>query len=356
MKRSILILIALSFAVPTQARRRAANPPLFPQCTVVNGTPAVTFTRDDGRTLAEVAQPLGGIGYTYGLVALDTPRTLLSWHRDTISISTDAGCSWTPVGDVTGADFPPRFIAAKGGRAYAISDSRSFFLRYDARGAVVLKSPGVLIGAGSDPNDGTHVRVVDDQGIVWDSADAGESWTRIGNLADAPPLLYRAVFDPNDVNHIVIGALARGAYVTHDGGKNWMQSSLRSNINVFTLEISPADGNTVWAEGIDMTDDLRHIWLSRDGGTTYSAVIDQEAGVQLINGNIMAASPHDPNVLYFVFGTHFQNYGTDFFKFDASSRTLSMAHNPYDDVNAIAFSREDPRVIYLGLESEKGTH
>jgi hypothetical protein len=66
-------------------------PVTFPPCSVVEGTPAVTFSRDGGRTFAAIAQKLEGIGYTNGLAALDA-GTLLSIHKQMLSISTDAGC------------------------------------------------------------------------------------------------------------------------------------------------------------------------------------------------------------------------------------------------------------------------
>jgi hypothetical protein len=350
MKRPILLLALIVMLAPGSllARRRTSAPPLFPPCTVVNGTPGVTFTRDDGRNLAAVAQPLSGVGYTYGLAALDTPGVLLSWHKSTLSQSADHGCTWTPLGDFA-TSFPPRLVAAAGGRAYAWSDQRRFFLRFDARGAVEVKSPGELIGAGSDPDDGTHVRVVDNIGIVWESRDSGDTWSRIGALSDAPAILYRAAFDPRDLDHIVLGSGGSGAFVTRDGGRTWQQSSLGRGTLVYELVVSPADGNTVWAEGLE---DIRHIDLSRDGGVTFRAVLDDSAAVPLRNGNLLAAHPTNPNVLYFVFGMHFQNYGTDLFRYDAARNALTLTHNAYDDIKAIAFSRRDPQVMYLGLANE----
>src|SRR4051794_1346403 len=62
MKTTIALILPLFVAMPLAAqRRRATNPPIpFPGCTMVNGTPAVTFTRDEGRTLAAVGQGLTG--------------------------------------------------------------------------------------------------------------------------------------------------------------------------------------------------------------------------------------------------------------------------------------------------------
>jgi hypothetical protein len=97
-----------------------------------------------------------------------------------------------------------------------------------------------------------------------------------------------------------------------------------------------------------------HIARSVDGGLTFAAAVDASADVTLINGPVMAAHPTDPNVLYFVFGTFFQSYGTDLFRYDAATRSLQKSHLDVDDIDAIAFSPADPDVIYFGLESERG--
>src|SRR4051812_18994903 len=49
-----------------------------PACKTVTGTAAVTFTLDEGKSLAPTKDQLGGIAYTFGLVALDTPNTLVA--------------------------------------------------------------------------------------------------------------------------------------------------------------------------------------------------------------------------------------------------------------------------------------
>jgi hypothetical protein len=73
--------------------------------------------------------------------------------------------------------------------------------------------------------------------------------------------------------------------------------------------------------------------------------------VKLINGPTMAAHPQNRELLYFVFGTHIFDYGTDFFRYDAATGALTMTHNNYDGINSIAFSRTDPTLLYLGIET-----
>ncbi len=339
-------------------RRRAIEvPPPFPPCSMVTGTPAVTFTRDHGATIAPLAERLSGIGYTYGLAALDTPGTLMAWHKSELILSSDHGCSWRVVASFQDYDFPPRIAPAKGGRAYAWSDNRSFLVRYDSRGAVKIKQPAAFVGFVVDRADGEHVRAGGADGSVWESRDAGETWAQIGSLKTetSPIIFYRFAFDPSNLDHVLAATMIDGAYVSFDGGRTWRRSAdLPARMNMFEIAVSPADPNVVWGEGIDLGAEVRHIYLSRDGGASFRAVLDQSDGVQLINGNILAPHPTLPDVLYFVFGTYFQNYGTDLYRFDAASRSLTITHNEFNDINAIAFSPVRPNLMYLGLEVESG--
>ncbi len=354
-----LMFMALSIPALAQTRRRTSLPPVpFPGCTSVTGTPAVTFTRDEGRTLANVTEKLTGIGYTNGVAPLDVPGTLLSWHKSTLSLSTDYGCSWRSLGDWT-IDIVPTITPARVGRAFAWSDNREFLLRYDARGATQLKSPAAFAGLGTDRANGDHVRAGATNGALLESNDAGESWNQISRLpSEAQALVYRFAFDPQNLDHVIVGTASSGAFVTFDGGKNWSRSSLADKFNVMNFAVSPVDGNVIWAMAVDTHDlqtSVHAIYRSSDGGRTFTRIVTEGAGITIINGPVMAAHPTDPKILYFIFGTSFQSYGTDVFRVDASG-DLRVNHNDYDDVDAIAFSPQDPAVMYLGLETEKGVH
>jgi hypothetical protein len=354
MRRIAVLLLLLTTALPSAAARRRAvrTLPQYPPCGMITGTAAVTFTHNAGATLAPSAENGRPLAYTYGLTTMiDEPDTLLAWHGNDLLTSTDAGCSWRVVASDTEWDFPPRITPARGGRAYIWSDNRRFLMRYDARGLAKLKPPADFVGLGVDANNGDRLRGADNAGAIWESLDAGETWNAIGSLRTNFPLFYRFVFDPNNLDHIVAGVMNEGAHVSRDGGVTWTRSTgLGNSTNVFELVFSPVDSSRVWAEGIDMAQSLRHIWVSSDGGTSFTPVVDESADVTLINGNIMAAHPTNRDVLYFVFGTHFFDYGTDLYRYDLSSRTLIVNHNDHDDFNSIAFSRRDPNLMYLGIE------
>ncbi len=327
---------------------------------MVTGNPGVTFTRNEGWTVAPFAQPPRPISYTYGVAAMiDEPDTLVAWHRDDLLISTNAGCSWRIAATIEGSDFPPKLEPAIGGRVYAWSEARIFTVRYDSRGAKRLRQPVEFMGLNADAKNGEHVRAGGSDGTLWDSRDGGETWDPIGTKLDAA-LIYRFVFDPKDLDHIVAGTVTKGAFVSRDGGKTWTQATGfgDAGANVFQFVMSPVDPNRVWCFGINLEEGNlgeashgRHIYRSDDGGASYHPVVDEAPGVKLINGPTMAAHPTNRDVVYFVFGTWFQQYGTDLFRYDDAQHELTMTHSDFDDVNSIAFSRRNPKVMYLGVET-----
>jgi hypothetical protein len=345
-----------------------AQPWSAPACDRVAGTAAVTFTRDEGATLAPTVRVLRGTKYTFGLVTLDRPNQLLAAVGSTILRSLDAGCRWTLWAELSRQSGNALLFltAAPGGRAYAWElNGDALFILGQLR-PFQLRSPATsILGLGVDPSNARHARLMDSAGQMWETTDFGQTWSRTGTPAvvDPNPLLYRAIFDPRDLNHVVVGMATDGAVVTFDGGASWLRAGgfavTGGRANIFTGVISPVDSDVVWVEGIDLSQTEnppasgRHIYRSTDGGISFAPVVDQSAEVTLVNGPVMAAHPTDPNVLYFVFGTSFQSYGTDLFRYDAGTGLLTKTHNAYDDIGSIAFNPAVPSVMYLGLVTEE---
>lgn len=268
-------------------------------------------------------------------------------------MSTDDGCSWRVVASFDDYDFPPRITAAKGGRAYGWSDNRSFLVRYDSRGATKVKQPVDFVGLGVDRNNADHVRAGGSDGTIWESTNGGDTWTQIGALPRVRGV-YRVAFDPANLDHVLAGTVVAHAFVSTAGGRTWTASRIDAD-NVFEVIVSPADSNVIWAQGISLSDSNRHIYRSTDGGVTFARAVDQTADIHMINGTLLAPDPSNRDVLYFVFGTYFQNYGTDIYRYDAARDVVTMTHNASDDVNSIAFSPTRSHLMYLGLEVERGT-
>jgi hypothetical protein len=306
---------------------------------VVTGDGAISYTRTDGRVITPTTVRPKPLQYVFGLVPLDRRNTLLAVDsRGTLQSSGDAGCSWTALGTVTGLDVP-RLTAGAGDDAYV----------WDQNGLALYR---VL------PQ---HVRVVLTDGTVRDSYDSGRTFRTTARPVHPDLWVYSASIDPHNLNHIVVGTMSEGVYTTWLGGLHWTQANIGHRVNAFSVTVSPANPFVVWAQGIDLAEndagapsEGRHIYRSTDGGRTFRVAVDHEPGeVTLVNGALLAPSPTDANVLYFVFGTSFAAYGTDLFRFDARRGTLSVRHNDYDGIRSISFNPGDARVLYLGFSVER---
>jgi len=336
-----------------------------PACSAVKGTWAVTFTHDDGATIAALDGALSGVAYTYGLAALDTPNVLLAEHTGRFLRSTDSGCTWTDVGEAPGTI--TKLAAAKGGRVYGFGDNSSLLFRVDDVTPTVLKSPtDSLHGLGVDPSDGAHIRIAGGDGIIYESTDGGSNITAIGQ---APPYgcFYVVAFDPKNLEHAICGTIEEGTFVTMDGGKTWTASEGDATwTNTFSVSISPADGNVVWIEGIQLGwhngqqvgPEGRRIWRSEDGGLNFSVVLnEEETDAVLFNGNLLAADPVDTDVLYFTFGSPpVGGLPSESFVYRLLASTKQVQTNKQsgiDSYDALVFSPANPKLIYLGISSER---
>jgi hypothetical protein len=363
-----LAAVILTLAGCDQDRVAGAGDAGRPACTSVAGTGAVTFTTDEGASLAPTAGVLTGVKYTRGLVAL-SGSTLLAAHAGTLLRSTDAGCSWTWAGTVPHSYVA--LVAASPTLAYGYPEGSAGLYHVGADGAVQnLASPvqrvwGLAVRAGRPEN----LRVAGETGQIYESDDGGATWRSVGVPVPAT-LLYSVAFDPANWDHAVAGAANSGAWTTEDGGRSWSRAQIASsttqrNQNVFRLAVSPVDPDVVWAAGIDLAEEDRrsrsgrHAYLSRDRGRTFIPVLSESAEspsggpVTIVNGFVMEPHPRDPLVLYFVFSASTGNYGTDIVRLDARSGTHSVRHNPYHDVSEITFAPGRPDVMYLGLGVEQ---
>ncbi len=339
-----------------------------PKCSSVIGSGAVTFTTDEGATLAPTPKILG-TWYAWGLAVLDTPNTLLAVRNRTLIRSTNAGCRWTTL-DTIGSPtdgFPLSLAAAPGGRAYGWADNRADLVRVDNNGhsVVYLRSPvRSIVGLATAARNGDRLRLGADDGTVWESKDAGDTWGQVGAPLPIAVSAYRVAFDPNDLDHILVGTVVSGVFVSEDGGVSWTPSeglsSASGRFNAFNIVVSPSSRETVYAMALNLDEsnqgdpsEGRHIYRSFDGGRSFKPVVDQSAEVTLVNGPTMAVHPVDPGVLYFVHGVSYENYGADLYRYDGRTGLVTRTHNPYHGVPAIGFNPSDPGVMYLGLAREQ---
>lgn len=341
-----------------------------PQCATVTGAPfpTVTFTADEGATLAPLDPPLRGLGYTWSVVPFDVPNKLAAIYNGALMVSTNAGCRWQTLARYNAfLSGTPRLAWAPGDNVYIWFEAGNQLMRLAGSQLVPLNCPvGSVMGFGVDAADVNHVRLASDLGALWDSRDGGLSWTPLGKgVVDT--MVYAAVFERGNLDHAVLGTMVHGAFVTTDAGATWTParglSPTGGPVNVMSVAMAPSDPQTVFVMGLDIDEadsgsptEGRHLYRSRDGGLTYVPVVDKSPRITIVNGPVMAVNPGDPDVLYFVFGTSYQNYGTDLFRFDGVTGRVTKTHNAYHRISSLAFNPADPRWMYLGAASEQGVH
>lgn len=372
---AILVLSAHAADGEDQWRPHQEEPGdwVVPVCNRVLGTDAVTFTADEGLTLA-MTQRLTGSVYTPGLVTLDVGNTLLASHRTStetsILRSEDAGCRWTQVAQLPAGAF--RLLAAgPGDMAYGWSRGRDTFYRIVGDDVVALPAPEYIYGLAVDPADAAHIRIGTYDCQLYESFDGGASFALLGGPANSGATsFYTVEFDPANFDHALCGA--KGAYRTEDAGQSWSTIAPFDFADadiVFLFEFSPADPGRVWARAnLDtVADRSTEILVSSDGGATFvSAIVegtqayDQDGiarTVMLANQLTMAAHPDEPDVLYFTFPTTSccppETEGANLGRYDAYFDDLDVVYiDGLDGIDALAFNPVDGDVIYLGLESQ----
>lgn len=356
-------VVVLGLVTPAAA---AAGPQPWqsPRCGVVTGDGAISYTRDDGARITPTTVAPQPVQYVRGLVPLRQPNSLLAVDsRGLVQSSADAGCSWTAVGEVTGLD-AVRMSTGPNDVTYVWDQNGPGLFRVD-RGKVTALPPVTDTATGVAALEVNrffpqHVRAVLGDGTIVDSIDAGQSFHVTGKPVHADLYVYQAAIDPVNFNHITVGTMSEGVFTTWTGGWRWSATNLGARVNAFSVAMSPKNPLVVWVQGLDGVEndahaphEGRHVYRSTDGGLTFKAVVDHVPGqVTLANGTLLAPSPVDTNVLYFEFGTSFANYGTDLFRYDARGGRLTLRHNNYDGIAAIAFNPGDAHVMYLGFAVE----
>ena len=191
-----------------------------------------------------------------------------------------------------------------------------YTLLSDARGWVSSKnSSGYDVRFYANGPRGKKVMfVTDNYSGVNKSVDGGENWfasntgivSRAGESQDAIPVFSLTV-DPNDP-HIVWAGLKdkKGLYKSADAGETW--TDLTDNLHIQESQfvfrgftIMPGDSDTVFAQGEIPTSEnglafnkvRGRIYLTRDGGTTWSVVREEKDLVRYVLIN-----PHDHNIVY----------------------------------------------------------
>lgn len=149
---------------------------------------------------------------------------------------------------------------------------------------------------------------------IYKSTDGGKTFKNIG--PQSTKYISRIAIDPNDPNHVVVGALGdvfgpskdRGIYATWDGGKTWQHTLFVSDQSgASDLAMDPKDPSVVYA---GIWHFLRRPWTftsggsddglykSTDGGKTWTKLTGHGLPAGITGRIGLAIAPSDPKRVY----------------------------------------------------------
>ena len=152
-----------------------------------------------------------------------------------------------------------------------------------------------------------------------ESADDGQSWTRVQALTDHPSreswnpgaageILHTIVADPADSEKMWVGISAAGVFATEDGGATWERRNRLSNAEdcghhhhpaapregetghcVHNMMRAPGDGDLLYQQN------HHGVWRSSDGGRSWDDVTE---GLPSTFGFPIRVHPRDPRTIW----------------------------------------------------------
>ena len=292
--RRLLHPLALLVLAAGLAACDSGTPAARLDCTV-SGAPGITYTQDDGATLAPNAS--AARAFVLGLAVLDgvapDGQALAAVVDGRAYVSRDGGCSWAAGESVGGASR----LAGAGRVAYAWDPGADAIAEVGASGAASARAlpDGVAAAVGLGA-DGADVRIGADTGQLFASADGGRTWAPSGVPAPTGAVernVYHVAFDPDDPQRALLSQLAGptgpgSLWRTDDGGRTWTEPALDRRAIVYVTAF--ADGGRAWAFGRRPSDGVSVLLRSDDRGRSFETVATSGPGVVITNG-----PPHAPD-------------------------------------------------------------
>ena len=331
-----------------------------PSCTTILGTAALTYTRDQGQTRIPRELELPPNHYTFGLATFADPNVLIALGDDgrglRLQRSVDAGCSWSPLSGIIDAGFALAPLEAAQNVAYAWVRHETSMYRITSEGQVTqLELPSTVDALKVDAQDANHLRAArfrEQRLQLLDSRDGGATWTEIGVSPPDANLQPVVVFSGTNLDHALALSAEGGAWVTFDGGNQWLQSTGFDDLNVpngrsgaigfdeqtVLLLVQDKPPSSVAARPTG-------VYASHDGGISFTRVLTRSATMPLSHGGTSFwAHPGEPNVFYF-------NSPANLYRYDAGTDTVTTVSLAASEgsVSALAFHPTDPAVVYLAF-------
>ena len=211
-----------------------------------------------------------------------------------------------------------------------------------------------IIAIGVLEGESEQVALIDAQGKVYQSFDAGLNWYSglVESLPSDIDMIYTASFAQDNLSRVAVGVVKKGVLV-HQPHQGWQQSTgfPADKTNMFKVVYSPANSQVVYAQGLEMdgSNNIRRVYRSDDAGLTFSVILTQNGNINLVNGNPLMPHPENSDVLYFSFGFPY-DHRSYLYRYDHSTgSTTSNIFEGYDAIESLAFSPADSQFIYIPL-------
>jgi MYXO-CTERM domain-containing protein len=262
------LALALCAAQPAAAHgsfpegRQLVADPADPAHLWLRATYGVLVSPDSGASWRWTCSNAAGYGATESPVLRATPDGALSIANfDAILRSTDQGCSF----------------------------------------ATPQSAPDGANDLASDPNDPTRLVAVTSRGVgngafksnLWESKDSGASYQQIGADLDPGALVLGVALAPSDGNRLYLGGLfsdadagtssAAGILRSGDAGQSFTHYDVpvAAGSPVYLLGVAPGDADTLYLRAEALTPDgqptLQSLWVTGDGGASFSKVLEKHA-------------------------------------------------------------------------------
>ncbi len=252
--------------------------------------------------------------------------------------SDDGGLHWRPI-------FDSQHVASIGALAVARTDA------------------GIVWAGTGDPFIRPNIEIGDG---VYKSADSGKTWAHMG--LDKTGRIGRVVIDPRNASVVYVAAMGhsygpqqeRGVFRTRDGGKTWERVLfVDENTGVIDIAMDPTNPSILFAATWQLT---IHPWtsesggpgsgiyVSRDGGSTWSHLTGHGLPVSPLGRIALAIAPSNPKRVYALIETAAPG---NLWRSDDGGVNWSIAsHDPNINRRARYFSRigvspDNPNEVYF---------
>lgn len=145
-------------------------------------------------------------------------------------------------------------------------------------------------------------------GGVWKTIDGGMSWAPMTDSTIMAGSIGAIAVAPSDPNVVYVGtgeepprgnvSPGNGMWKSTDAGKTWARIGLENAGQIAHLHVHPTDPDRVYAAVLGHIfgpNDMRGVYRSRDGGTTWEKILYRDEHTGAVS---LAVDPTNPRIMY----------------------------------------------------------